>query len=713
MHERVTHEREPLRVGLVGAGYVSSYHLRALQSLRDVEIVGIADPNLSRAEQVANKFNLPAAYRSLAEMAWAKPQVIHVLTPPAWHCGLTLDALDLGCHVFVEKPMAETPGECDRMIAKAKAVGRVLSVNHSARMDPIILRALELVKNGACGEILAVDFFRSSDYPPYRGGPVPATYKDGAYPFQDLGVHGLYLLEAFLGRIENADVRYFSSGHDPNLVFDEWRVLAQCEKGTGQMYLSWTARPMRNELVVHGTRGILQVDCFLQTCVLREKMPGPKFAGLVAGVIGNSAQLLCTVPLNVARFATGRLLPSPGIHTSICAFYEALRRGGEPPVSAAEGRRIVAYMHEASSRANLGRKRRLGLERPVPPARILVTGASGFLGRALMQRLRKRNEPVRVLVRRPAKAFEGDPLIHQVCGDLGDPEAVDRALCGIDVVYHVGAAMRGGSADFERGTVWGARNIVASCLKHSVKRLIYVSSLTVLDHAGHAAGEPVTESSPLEPHADRRGFYTQTKLEAEGIVLDAVREHNLPALILRPGQIFGRGAEKVPPSGTIAVAGRWVVVGSGELQLPLVYVEDVVDALLLAEERDCAAGSIFHLVDPEVVSQNEYLELCRNAPGNDIRILRPGAPVLYGSAILAEALGRLLRRKAPLSRYRLRSARPISPCDCSAAREKLGWTPRIGTRQGLKREFQRREAAEPAAVVQHSPELMAGAGLER
>ncbi|MGH9583136.1 MAG: NAD-dependent epimerase/dehydratase family protein, partial [Bryobacteraceae bacterium] len=614
------------------------------------------------------------------------------------HCQVALEALDMGCHVFVEKPMAETPEECDRMIARARAAGRVLSVNHSARMDPIVLKALELLKKGACGDILAVDFFRSSDYPPYAGGRVPPVYRQGAYPFQDLGVHGLYLIEAFLGRIKRADVRYFSSGRDPNLFFDDWRVLAECERGTGQMYLSWTARPMRNELVVHGTRGTMHIDCFLQTCVVRKKLPAPRFVQDVAGAMGNAAHILCKVPWNALRFAGGRLLPSPGIHASVCAFHEALWRGADPPVGADEGRRVVALMDGVSRRANADRDRQLGLERPVPPARILVTGATGLVGRALIKRLREGPEPIRVLVRRPRERFEQDLAIDRVCGDLGDPEAVDRAVRGVEIVYHLGAAMRGGRADFERGTVWGAKNIVAACLRHGVKRLVYVSSLTVLDHAGHAAGNPVTETAPLEPHAGRRGFYTQSKLEAEKIIFDAVREQNLPAVILRPGQIFGAGSERVPPAGTIAVAGRWIVPGNANPRLPLVYVEDVVDALLLAAERDDVVGSVFHLADAEAVSQSEYLDRCRGVPGNSIRILRVPKPVLYGAAICAEALCGLLRRNSPLSRYRLRSARPLSPCDCGAARESLGWTPRIGIRAGLAREFQPRQEGPSEAV---------------
>src|SRR6185312_13655773 len=99
----------------------------------------------------------------------------------------------------------------------------------------------------------------------------------------------------------------------------------------------------------------------------------------------------------------------------------------------------------------------------------------------------------------------------------------------------------------------------------------------------------------------RRGAYTQTKLTAEGIVSDAIRERALPAVIVRPGQLVGPGAERVTPNGTLALAGRWIAGGPAQQTLPLVYVDDVVDALLLAAHAPAATGRIFNLVDPQVV----------------------------------------------------------------------------------------------------------------
>ena len=191
-----------------------------------------------------------------------------------------------------------------------------------------------------------------------------------------------------------------------------------------------------------------------------------------------------------------------------------------------------------------------------------MTGGNGFLGRALVRRLRESGQPIRLLVRRPPQKLPEDD-IHLVYGDLGNPAVVDRAMEGIEVVYHVGAAMRGGPFEFQAGTIWGTRNVVDACERHGVRRLVHVSSMSVLDHAGHQPDVPVNESSPYEPYPDRRGLYTQTKLEAEKTVLEAARDGRIHAVVLRPGQIYGPGSEQFPPSGTIGIAGRWLVVGIG------------------------------------------------------------------------------------------------------------------------------------------------------
>ena len=677
-----------VKVGLVGAGYVSTYHARALRSLPFVEIVGIADLDRERAAALAAQFQIPAVYPSLQAMAEAHPKVIHILTPPGSHAALALEALEMGCHVFVEKPMAESAADCDRMIRSAREKGLVLSVNHSARMDPIVLEALDMIRNGACGEVQAVDFFRSSDYQAYSGGPaVPPHFRNGSYPFQDLGVHGLYLLEAFLGPIHRADTRYYASGiGDPNLVFDEWRTMVETDRGTGHMYISWNVRPIQNELLIHGTKGVMHVDCYLQVITLRKTYPAPKAVQRILGAGFNSLHMLAKVSVNTVRFATGRLKPSPGIHVSVVKFHEALHRGELPPVPAEEGRRVIALLEDVSRRADDDKRVYLSEPNQTLRPRILVTGANGFLGTALVKRLRAElGEPLRLLVRRPAANPPPDDL-QLVYGDLGNPAVVDRAMQGIETVFHVGASTKGGPFEFSSGTVWGTRNVIDACERHAVRRLVYVSSMSVLQHAGHEPGVPVNESSPYEPFPQQRGLYTQTKLEAEKMVLEAAAAQRIHAVVRRPGQIYGPGAEKIPPSGTIGIAGRWLAVGSGNHHVPLVYIDNVVDALMLAATTDLPNGSIFQLVDPEGLMQREYVDYVRRS-GRPVRAWYVPAWFLKLAGFGAELLGKALKRSVPITPYRVRSITPLWPCDCTAAHTILGWQPRVSIQEGMAQTY--------------------------
>lgn len=677
-----------IRIGIVGAGYVSKHHIGALRTLEGVEIVGIADPNTDAARAIAAQFRVPAVVADVTELASCEPDVVYVLTPPATHCKIALQALEMGCHVFVEKPMAESVAECERMIATARERGLALSVNHSDRLDPIVLRALAEVRSGACGDVVAVDFFRGSEYAPYAGGKRSGPYLKGSYPFQDIGVHGLYLLEAFLGPIRNLNVEYRSVAADPSFLFDDWHAVAHCEKGVGRLHLSWVARPMQNRLIIQGTRGSVEVDRFLQTITVNRLLPGPKFVGIVLNALLGSVRRAFSVCVSVLRFALKRLPPSPGIYAGAIDFARAIATGRDPAVPADEGRRMVALMEPVCARADAEAERTFAARlQPLEPVDALVTGAAGLVGGALLRRLVAEGMSVRALVRRPTAWIESLPGVQVVIGDLGDPEIVDHAVAGVRVVYHAGAAMRGTAEHFRAGTVVGTGNVIESCLRQGTQRLVYVSSLGVMDHAGRPADRVLREDSPYEPHPDRRGLYTQTKLDAELAVLNAIAQRKLSAVVVRPGQIFGPGAARVPPNGVISIAGRWILVGDGSLPLPLVYIDDVIDALLIAGANAEVAGSVFNLVDMTPVSQNEYLEACRGFFGEKLKIMRLSTGAMMAVAWCVELLGKTLRREVPLTRYRVRSLRPLANFDVTAASDRLRWKPGVGSREGLRRTF--------------------------
>lgn len=285
---------------------------------------------------------------------------------------------------------------------------------------------------------------------------------------------------------------------------------------------------------------------------------------------------------------------------------------------------------------------------------ILVTGAAGRLGRAVVARL----GDVRPFTRKE--------------GDLADPDAVDRAVAGCDVVVHCAATMRGTWADHQRGTIEGTRNVLVACKRHRVKQLVHISSMSVVDWAGSDRGT-VDEHTPHEPRPEERGFYTQAKLAAERLVSGS----DVPHVVLRPGQIFGGGIPLVNGAVARKVAGRYLVLGDGALELPLVYVDDVADAIALAIDKRIVHGEVIHIIDPARVTQRDVLA------GKRV-IAVPRALVLaLGKA--SELPARLLGRASPIAKYRLASALSRIHYDASRAQQLLGWTPRVGVQRALAR----------------------------
>ncbi|MBV8761828.1 MAG: NAD-dependent epimerase/dehydratase family protein [Deltaproteobacteria bacterium] len=310
----------------------------------------------------------------------------------------------------------------------------------------------------------------------------------------------------------------------------------------------------------------------------------------------------------------------------------------------------------------------------------LVTGGSGSLGRAVVQQLLERGWPVRVFDRRaPQTPAAG---VEYVVGDLADPAAVDKAVDGCSIVIHAGAVMKGTWEEHRRGTVEGTRNVVEACGKHGVGRLVHISSMSVIDWAGSDNG-PVDEQARLEPHPERRGEYTRAKLEAERIVVAAAAA-GLRCVILRPGQIFGGGIPLINGAVAREARGRWLVLGDGTLQLPLVYIDDVVQAILAAAAKNIPSGEIIHIVDPEHLTQDEVLA----AAGGGKSVVHVPRGVVFALGKLSELPLRVLGKQSPIGAYRLKSALARLRYDSDRAQSMLGWKPQVGVREGIRRVMQ-------------------------
>ena len=240
--------------------------------------------------------------------------------------------------------------------------------------------------------------------------------------------------------------------------------------------------------------------------------------------------------------------------------------------------------------------------------------------------------------------------------------------------------MKGGWSEHLGGTVVGTQNVIDACKKHDVKQLVHISSMSVIDWAGSSGKSVVNETAALEPRAEERGAYTRAKLEAERKVSAAAR-NGLPCVILRPGQIFGGGIPLVNGAVARSAAGRWLVLGDGNLELPLVYIDDVVDAVVASIEKRLTDGEVIQLIDGAALTQSDVLALA----GGSAPILSVPRPVVFALGKLSELPLGALGRPSPIALYRLRSAMAQLHYESDRAQQLLGWKPRVGVREGIRR----------------------------
>jgi nucleoside-diphosphate-sugar epimerase len=161
-------------------------------------------------------------------------------------------------------------------------------------------------------------------------------------------------------------------------------------------------------------------------------------------------------------------------------------------------------------------------------------------------------------------------------------------------------------------------------------------------------------------------------------------------VILRPGQIFGGGINLINGAVARNAGGRWLVLGDGKLELPLVYIDDVVDSVMNAIEKKLTKGEIFQIIDPAALTQEEVLGLA----GGTKQILRVPRAIVFALGKLSEIPLNALGKPSPIAKYRLESALARIHYESTLATKVLGWKPRVGVHEGIRRVTN--ESAEPA-----------------
>ncbi len=307
--------------------------------------------------------------------------------------------------------------------------------------------------------------------------------------------------------------------------------------------------------------------------------------------------------------------------------------------------------------------------------RVFVTGALGFIGQAVSEAYRARGAEVRGVDVRAAPA--GDV----VAGDVSESGPWQSHAAGCDVVVHTAATVSNvaGSEQSWRVNVRGTRNVLDAGVGGGARRFVHLSSAAVY---GHARPDPVEERHPVRPTG---APYGDTKIAGEQVVLQAHAAREIVATILRPGDVYGPRSRPwtiVP----IEMLRRHQVLlpGEGRGTFNPVFIDDLVDAVLLAADAEAAAGEIFNVTGGAAVAAAEFFAQYSRMLG-----IRP-APVAPTSVaiLVAEVLGRGSRafgRRSEASAATMRMLAGHGAVSIEKARRVLGYEPDIGLDEGMRR----------------------------
>ncbi len=270
-----------MRAALIGAGQIARQHLACLKELAGVEVVGVCDLSPSVAESAAERFGVGSWFTDhRAMLQEAKPQVIHVTTPPTSHFRLAMDALEAGAHVIVEKPATSTLDELDLLARRAGERGLALVEDHNYVFNGATREIRRRIESGEFGPVIHVEVLICLDILGPGGGFADPNTRHPALALAggaiaDFLPHLASLAHAFVGAHRRAHT-VWTKRKDSVLPYDEFRALVDAERGTAGLGFSASSQPDAFWLRVYGERMQATTNLFETRLTFDRVRGGPK-----------------------------------------------------------------------------------------------------------------------------------------------------------------------------------------------------------------------------------------------------------------------------------------------------------------------------------------------------------------------------------------------------------------------------------------------------
>lgn len=676
------------RVGLIGAGYIAAWHAEAIKATPGARLVAVCDPAPGAAQALGGPLGAQAFASLEAMLAEARLDAVHVLTPPHLHAPQALQSLAAGAHVLVEKPFALDRAEAEAMQGAARAAGRQIAVNHNFLALPAYLRLKQALADGVPGRIDSADIRWRYPLAPLRSGPYGLWMLRAPQNLLfELGPHLFAFATDLFGPMEALDLRLSHPITLPGGVAHHqgWQIRGRAGRVEITLHLALVEGAEDRLVELHGIAGTARLNYGADTLVIAR----PNAADIVANPLRQELSLarqhLAEGLRNAWRQAASLNRRSPyglGFQGAIGAFYQAVASGGpmDPRFGAEQAVEVIGAIERAVA---------LLPTPPAPPApqpkpqakkaarRMLVIGGTGFIGRALVRALAGAGHAVRVLSRGGASPFSDlGETVEMFPAALHDAADLERAMAGVDTVYHLARAEAASWEGYLRNDVAVSEGIARAALAAGVRRMVYTG--TIASYDASRPGTAITEDTPFGP-MDARNLYARSKALCETRLMALQREAGLPLVIARPGIVVGAGGPLQHWGiGRWHGAGAVRIWGRGHNILPFVLIEDVAEALVRMADAPGIIGQSFNLVGEPLLSARGYFEAVHELTGTRIRVAPGNLTGFYLADCLKFALKRFVLRRdglTPPSRIDWKSRAHLATFANARAKAALGWQP--------------------------------------
>ena len=334
-----------LKTALIGCGAIAHEHYRYLETSDRTRVVAVCDRSPAAGRYFRERFGVPASFTDAAEMLeTVRPDVVHVLTPPATHSDLVIAALGAGAHVFCEKPIALDLEALGRIEAAAGAADRHYCENHNYRFNDPIRQLDGLIDSDRIGPVRQVDLLMAVPMAPADlGSPAGAVH--------DYLTHASYLSLHFMDAQAPADV----VGVDWALIdapassrYTEMSALIRCGDARASIRISGSIRPMAFRVAVRGTRGMAEAELF-QPFVRQEFQHDSGQFGPLLDLSGNGLREIGSAARNLQN-KIRQYGAYAGLVSLLDQFYVALAERRPPPVTASQIRRASTLIEDLIAR---------------------------------------------------------------------------------------------------------------------------------------------------------------------------------------------------------------------------------------------------------------------------------------------------------------------------------------------------------------------------